>query len=909
MALASGSKFGPYEVLQPLGAGGMGEVYRARDSKLGRDVAIKVLPDIFARDTDRMARFGREAKVLAALDHSNIASIYGLEDSGNTHALVMQLAEGPTLADRIAQGPIPLDDALRIAKQICEALEYAHEKGIVHRDLKPANIKVAADGTVKILDFGLAKAMDTEMTPQDISNSPTLSRMATQAGVLLGTAAYMSPEQAKGKSADRRADIWAFGCVLYEMLTGKMAFPGETVTDTLAAVIRADPDWSQLPRATPTRVQVLLQRCLQKDPKQRIQAIGDARIAIDEILSGAPEAGQVRGAAVPVWRRVMPWALAALLFIALLSLAFVYFRATPAAPATLVRFTVPLPQAKTSALTIPFALSPDGRQLAFEAEGSDGHYGLWIRSLDSLEAHALSGAEFASNDISIFFWSPDSRYIAFSDSGELKKVDVSGGPPQTLCGTLGILVGGTWNPDGVIVFATARAGPIGLMQVSDNGGTATPVTSVDSSRKETFHGFPVFLPDGRHFLYLRGSDAPENSGVYIGSLDAKPTEQSLQRLLANTSQPAYVPPSDGRPGYILFVRDRVLLAQPFDARRLELTGEPVPLAEQLGSFQRYAYFSTSTNGVVVYRTGLGGISHLTWFDRQGRALGTAGDPSAYDTISLSPDGARAVVSRSDDSSNPSNETLWLVDFSRGTSTRFTFGSSSAILGTWSPDGSRIIYASKSAGEYDLYQKLASGVAGEDLLLKSTDDKWLTDWSRDGRFLLYQSTGQAPKGAKEDLWVLPLEGDKKPFLFEGTGPLSDNGHFSPDGHLVAYSSDESGRSEIYVRTFSPATAATSGNTGGKWLISTAGGNEPRWRGDGKELYYIAPDGMLMSVDISESPVFRAGVPKPLFQSPPYSGYVSENHWDVTRDGQRFLFAEQNIQAPFTVVLNWPSLLKK
>ncbi|HTW22927.1 MAG TPA: protein kinase [Candidatus Baltobacteraceae bacterium] len=909
MALASGSKFGPYDIVQPLGAGGMGEVYRARDSKLGRDVALKVLPDIFARDFERMARFAREAKVLAALDHSNIASIYGLEDSGNTHALVMQLAEGPTLADRIAQGPIPLEDALRIAKQICEALEYAHEKGIVHRDLKPANIKVAADGTVKVLDFGLAKAMDTEMTPQDISNSPTLSRMATQAGVLLGTAAYMSPEQAKGKSVDRRADIWAFGCVLYEMLTGKMAFPGETVTDTLAAVIRADPDWSQLPRATPTPVQTLLQRCLQKDPKQRIQAIGDARISIDEILSGAAEAAQVRGATVPVWRSVMPWSVAALLFIALASLAFVYFGETRTAPAGPVRFTIPLSQAKTSTLTIPFGVSPDGRQLAFEAEGTDGRYGLWIRSLDSLEAHPLSGAEFSSNDVSISFWSPDSRYIAFSDSGELKKVDVSGGPPQTLCGITGILLGGAWNSDGVIVFATARGGPTGLMQVSDNGGTATPVTSVDSSRKETFHGFPVFLPDGRHFLYLRGSDAPENSGIYVGSLDAKPSEQSLNRLWANTSQPAYVPPSDGRPGYILFVRDRVLVAQPFDARRLEPTGEPVPLAEQLGSFQRYGYFSASTNGVVVYRTGLGGISHLTWFDRQGRVLGTAGDPGAYDTISLSPDGTRAVVSRSDDPSNPSTETLWLVDFSRGTSTRFTFGSSSAILGAWSPDGSRIIYGSRSAGEYDLYQKLASGVTGEDVLLKSTDDKWLTDWSRDGRFLLYQSTGQAAKGAKEDLWVLPLDGDKTPFLFEGTGSSSDNGHFSPDGHLIAYSSDESGRNEVYVRTFSPATAATSGNTGGKWLISTTGGNEPRWRGDGKELYYIAPDGMLMAVDISESPVFRAGVPKALFQSPPYSGYVSENHWDVTRDGQRFLFAEQNIQAPFTVVLNWPSLLKK
>jgi len=906
MALVSGTKFGPYEILQPLGAGGMGEVYRARDSKLGRDVAIKVLPEIFARDTDRMARFGREAKVLAALDHSNIASIYGLEDSGNTHALVMQLAEGRTLADRIAQGPIPLEDALRIARQICEALEYAHDKGIVHRDLKPANIKVAADGTVKVLDFGLAKAMDTEMTPEEISNSPTLSRMATQAGVLLGTAAYMSPEQAKGKSVDRRADIWSFGCVLYEMLTGKMAFPGESVTDTLAAVIRGDPDWSQLPGTTPSRVRVLLQRCLQKDPKQRLQAIGDARISIDEVLSGAPEAAEARGAAVPAWRRLIPWGVAALLFIALVSLAIVHFAQAPAAPPDVVRFTVPLPETKTAMLSVWFALSPDGRQLAFSSVAADGRIALWVRSLDSLEARLLPGAELSSNGADVFFWSPDSRYIAFGDSGDLKKVDVSGGPPQTLCHMNGVLIGGTWNSDGVIVFGS---GGSGLMRVSENGGIATPVTALDSSRKEIAHGFPVFLPDGRHFIYFRASVAPENSGVYIGSLDAKPAEQNLkQRLLVSTSQVAYLPPSGGRPGYVLFLRDHVLLAQPFDARRLELTGEPVPLAEQVGSIQRYGFFATSSNGVLIYRTGAGGSSHLTWIDRQGRTLGTAGEPGAYDTISLSPDGTRAIVSRSDDPSNPTVETLWLVDFSRGTSTRFTFGSSSALLGTWSPDGSRIIFASNSGGEYDLYEKLASGVTAEDVLLKSSDDKWLTDWSRDGHFLLYQSTGAAKRG-NEDLWVLPLEGDKKPFLFESTGADSDNGHFSPDGHLIAYASDESGRNEIYVRTFSSATTATAATTGGKWLISTAGGIEPRWRGDGKELYYLAPDGMLMAVDISESPVFRAGVPKALFQSPPFSSYVSENHWDVTRDGQRFLFAEQSTQAPFTVVLNWPSLLAK
>ena len=408
MTLAVGTKLGPYEILAAIGAGGMGEVYRARDAKLGRDVALKVLPEAFARDAERMARFQREAKVLASLDHPNIASIYGLEDSSSTHALVMQLVEGPTLADRIKQGPIPVDEALRIAKQICEALEYAHERGIVHRDLKPANMKVTNDDAVKILDFGLAKALEGDASSIDISTSPTISRLATQAGVLLGTAAYMSPEQAKGKSVDRRADIWAFGCVLYEMLTGKMAFSGEAVTDTLAAVIRAEPDWSQLPAGTPVRVRVLLQRCLQKDPKQRLRDIGDARISLDEVLSGAPDpalAGTPR-AASPLWRRALPWAVAALLLLALGPIAFLYFREPAPVPPALSRLEIPLPdQAKLNGI---FALSPDGRQLAFVAAGSDGVQRLWMRPLDSLEARPLLGSE--SPQVPPFFWSPDSRF-------------------------------------------------------------------------------------------------------------------------------------------------------------------------------------------------------------------------------------------------------------------------------------------------------------------------------------------------------------------------------------------------------------------------------------------------------------------------------------------------------------------
>jgi eukaryotic-like serine/threonine-protein kinase len=882
----------------------MGEVYRAHDSKLGRDVAIKVLPDAFARDTERMARFQREAKVLASLNHPNIATIYGLEDSGATHALVMELVEGPTLADRIKSGPISIGEALPIAKQICEALEYAHEHGIVHRDLKPANVKVTSNDAVKILDFGLAKAIEGDVSSIDIANSPTISRMATQAGVLLGTAAYMSPEQAKGKSVDRRADIWAFGCVLYEMLTGKMAFPGESVTDILAAVIRAEPDWSELPAATPARVRVLLQRCLQKDPKQRLQAIGDARISLDEVLAGTPEPSSAAATPVstPPWRRALPWIAAGVLAAAAVLFAFLNFREKPTAPADMVRFTTPLPEKTTAPPIVPFALSPDGRQLAFGANGPDGILRLWIRSLDSLEARSLTGSEMSS--VSLFFWSPDSRYIAFRDGGELKKIDASGGPAQVLCDAKGPVIGGAWSRDGMILFGNVNAG---LMKVPESGGVASPVTTLDPSRKEILHGFPTFLPDGRHFIYWRESKTPEYSGVYVGSLDTKPAEQSLKQLVATTHEPAYVPFSGSGSEELLFLRDKTLMAQPFDAGRLELTGEPVPLAEQVGSAQGYGYFSASTNGVLAFRSDAGAVSQLTWFDPQGKSLGTAVEPASYDTLSLSPDGTRAVVSRSDNPSNPNLETLWLVDFSRGTSTRFTFGSSSATLGVWSSDGSRVIFASNSGGEYDLYQKLASGVTGEQLLLKSSDDKWPISWSRDGRFLLYQSSSR--NVARGDLWVLPLEGDKKPFPFQNSGFNSDDGQFSPDGRWVAYVSDESGRNEIYVRTFSPATAATGSDTGGKWLISTAGGTEPRWRGDGKELYYLAPDNMVMAVEISANPAFSAGVPKALFQAPRYPSFVSENHWDVTRDGKRYLFAAQSTQAPFTVVVNWQAGLKK
>jgi len=903
--MTPGTKLGPYEILSAIGAGGMGEVYRARDPKLGRDVAVKVLPEAFARDAERMARFQREAKVLASLSHPNIATIYGLEDSGSTRALVMELVEGPTLADRIKAGAISADESVRIARQIADALEYAHERGIIHRDLKPANVKVTNDDTVKVLDFGLAKALEGDPLSLDISTSPTISRMATQQGVLLGTAAYMSPEQAKAKSVDRRADIWAFGCVLYEMLTSKVAFPGDSVTDTLAGVIRAEPDWSQLPSVTPMRVRVLLQRCLQKDPKERLQAIGDARIVLNEVLSGAPDLALVgrTEAAVPLWRRALPWTVAALLFVTLAPVAFVHFREKPPAAVEPMRFEIPLPDKVALVQSGTFALSPDGRRLSFAAVGSDGVPRVWIRSLYSVEAHPLPGSE----TIAVVpppFWSPDSHFIAFDAGGKLKKMDVSGGAAETLCELQGVAVGGSWNRDGVVIFGRTTGG---IMRVSANGGTPSPLTTLDSSRGETQHYLPSFLPDGRHFIYLRMSSKPENSGIYIGSLDAKSEEQDKRRLLATNFGAIYAPSSDPSSGQLLFVRDGTLMAQSFDARRLELSGEPATVAEQLASYIASGHFSISTNGILVYRTSSGGgESQLTWFDRQGKVLGAAGERAAYLQLALSPDGKRAVVRRVDVQSSPPKYDLWLVDFSGGTTTRFTFGSASAEYPIWSSDGSRIIFASNPNGVYDIYQKAASGAGDEQLLLKSSETKIPSSVSRDGRLLLYFAND--PK-TKYDLWVLPLTGDKKPFPFLRTQYSEVDGRFSPDGHWVAYASDESGHYEIYVRKFSPEPTAEGSDTGGKWQVSYSGGQEPRWSVDGKELYYLTRDWRVMAVEVGTNPIFKAGTPKLLFQAP---SQPDNTAGDYSIDGKRFLFlapAEQTAQAPFTVVLNWPSLLKK
>jgi Tol biopolymer transport system component len=817
----------------------------------------------------------------------------------------MELVEGPTLAGRIQQGAIAIDEVLSVAKQICEALEYAHERGIIHRDLKPANIKLTSsdklgtNNVVKILDFGLAKALEGEAVPSDIGDSPTMTGMATQAGIILGTAAYMSPEQAKGKPVDRRTDIWAFGCVLYEMLTGRMTFRGETATDILAAVLKEEPDWSHLPAGTPPQIRSLLHRCLKKDGKQRLQAIGDARIVLEEVSSGAPQDDPLGAGAQPAKpsRRWFAWGVAALLSVTLIPIAFLHFREKHSL-AEPVRFQIPLPIGARS-----FSLSPNGRLLAFTATGSDGRNLIWIRALDALEARPLPGTEDAFTPP--VFWSPDSRFIAFQTAGKLKKINISGGPPQTICEIQALVLGGAWSREDVIIFGTD--GP-GIMQVPAAGGVATLLTTIAGS--DEIHVFPSFLPDGRHFVYLR---APENPGILVGSLNVKPEQQSRTPLLTTSVMPVYAPSTDPALGRLLFMRESTLMAQSFDVGRLELVGEPVPVADRVGTVFLSASFSASANDVLAYRVRGGTTTtKLTWFDRTGKVLGRVRDSDAgsytYTDVALSPDGSRVATTLYDPSVPGQSEAIWLLELARSVSARLTFDTSPDIAPVWSPDGRRIAFMGYRAGGLGLYQKAASGAEKEEVLLPPTNSfKLPNDWSRSGQFLLYNV--QDPK-SNADLWVLPLTADGHPSgaptPFANTKFDEQQGQFSPDGHWIAYVSDESGRPEIHVQPF----PVTSGG-GSKIQISRDGGNQPRWQRDGKELFYLSLDSKMMAVDVGSGTEFKAGVPKVLFQAPILNDDAALNslHWDVSADGKRFLVdTVSSSSEPLIVVLNWSVRLK-
>jgi eukaryotic-like serine/threonine-protein kinase len=879
MALQPGTRLESYEVVATLGAGGMGEVYRARDCTLNRDVALKILPELFASDPDRLARFTREAQMLAALNHPNIAQIYGVVESppiagrAMTRALVMELVEGEDLAQRLVRGPIRVKEALTIARQVVDALDTAHERGIVHRDLKPANIKVAPDGTVKILDFGLAKKWEpAQETTSGLSNTPTAFDI-TVSGAILGTPAYMSPEQARGKSADRAADVWAFACLLYEMLTGIKAFSGETATDTLAAIVTAEPDWGALRRDVPPSVQRLLRRCLAKDRRFRLRDAGAVLLELTE----AP-GDRTTPPATPARERWAWVGVTALLAAAGLGTLMSTRRPAAAAPELRVEISTPPTEDELS-----LALSPDGQKIVFAAAAAGGEPQLWLRSLDSSAARPLGG----TNGATYPFWSPDGRAVAFFADNKVKRIDVAGGPPETLVSTSPGR-GGAWNTSGVIVFA-ATDGP--LRRVSEKGGESTPLTRVETPQQLN-HRFPQFLPDGQHFLfYVRG--APEVQGIYVASLDGAPTRRLLD---ADPATPYYTA------RHLLFIRQGALLAQPFDVDRLELNGSPFPVAEPIAvdPVGLGAPLSVAAAGSLAFRTTVGGRrQQLIWFDRKGNEISTVGNPDTATPLhpELSSDGRRVAISRNVNG----NVDIWLLETNRGLLNPFTFDAAVDDFPLWSPDGRQIVFTSNRKGAFDLYRKATAGETGEDLLLSAPNFKSACDWSRDGRFILFRMT--SPETGY-DLWALPIGGDNKPFPIARTNAEERDGQFSPDGKWIAYQSNESGRFEIYLQAFP--------GPGTKSRISTNGGAQVRWRQDSRELFYVALDGQMMAVPIrldSNSQAVEAGAPIALFHTRGVGGAVrgvNRQQYVVSPDGQRFLInalSEESVVAPITLILNW------
>jgi eukaryotic-like serine/threonine-protein kinase len=899
MTLASGTKLGPYEIVGPLGAGGMGEVYRAKDTRLDRTVAIKILPAHLSSDPVRKQRFEREAKTISSLNHPHICVLHDVGQQDEIDYLVMECVEGETLAKRLEKGAIPLAQVLKYGRQIADALDTAHRCGVVHRDLKPGNIMLTPTGA-KLLDFGLAKPAaplsSTVTVTEGTRNSPM-----TEQGTIVGTFPYMSPEQIEGKELDGRSDIFSLGAVLYEMLTGQRAFEGQSQLSVASAILEKEPvPISKIKPLTPPAFEHVVRTCLGKSPDDRFQSARDVRLELQWIDALGSQADIP--APVVVRRRNherLAWAAFATVAVATLTLAIVHFRESPAEQA-LIRLSVLPPDGATfSDPTLTgftrstAAISPDGQRLALVVTVG-GRRSIWVRRLDSLTAQPLPGTEGADGP----FWSPDSRYIAFFAERKLKKIEASGGPAVTLCDAP-VGWGGTWSRNGVIAF-NPFSGP--LYGVPAEGGACTQFTTLDLSGAENNHGFPQFLPDGRHFLYVSYTKTG-NDEIYVDSLDSKLGSKNRKPLVSTNGEAVYTPVGGG---YLLFNRADTLMAQRFNSDRLELSGEPLSVTDpEPGGFGR---FSVSTDGVLVYWAGASAKPRLIWFDRAGKQLGTVGAPGD-DWFSLSPDGKRVAVRR-----GSANTDIWLLNLARGTASRLTFDSADDGSPIWSPDGSRIVFHCTREGKPSICQKASSGVGNEEVLLKSDEYVSSTDWSSDGRFLLLGN--QTPKKNWE-LRVLPLEGDRKPFPFLHRQFNDGWGKFSPDGRWVAYASDEAGRREIYVQPFHPSLgqeAAT--GPGGKWQISTEGGDFPSWRRDGKELFYIAPDHNLMAVQVKTEategrPALEAGVPRTLFDTGTSEAILFP--YAATADGQRFLIntvaaGEQKAQS-LTVVVNWVSGLKK
>jgi len=895
MTLQPGIRLGPYEIAGPLGVGGMGEVYRATDTNLKRAVAIKVLPESLATDAERLARFQREAEVLAALNHPHIAQIYGLEKSGGTTALVMELVEGPTLADRIAQGPIPVDEALPIARQVAEALEAAHEQGIIHRDLKPANIKVRPDGTVKVLDFGLAKAMEpTGTMSPGVSQSPTITSPALMTGVgaLLGTAAYMSPEQARGKAVDKRADIWAFGAVLYEMLTGRRAFDGEDVTDTLAAVVLTEPKWNALPDTLTPGLRVFLRRCLEKNTKQRVADIHDVRLALEgafdadvSTVAQAPSA-----VAQPLWRRALPMAVIAT--VAVLITGFAMRSVWPApTPLPVSRFDYALPEGQqfrnTTRLVVAF--SPSGRHFLYNGSG-----GLYLRTMEELQARLILGTE---DGLTNPFFSPDGETVAYEQSGELKRVSISGGVPIVICATTTALFGASWGPDNRILFGQ----PTGILSVSASGGT--PELVIKAQEGEQLDG-PQLLPDGDSVLFSattgRGATRWDQAQIAVQSL--RTGERTI--VLKGGSDARYLPG-----GHLIYAIGDTLFAVGFDADRLQVNGRAVPVVEGMmrgvtpAVTSPTANYGVSNDGTLVYATGGAPLSFgtLVWVDRNGKAEALSERQAAYRVPRISPDGARVAVAMQDPEGN---EDVWMVDVKRGTHTRLTSDPGLDSMPLWTPDGIRLVFSSQRAGGASaLYWMLADGSGAVEELTKATSNQGATSWLPDSTTLVFYEVGK-------NYDIFTVKPGESPVRFSET-PVEERGPtFSPDGRWLAYSSNEVGQAEIYVTPYP--------GPGGRIAISTGGGRSPRWSSNGRELFYRnGRQMMVVGVELA-SPSIRVGTPRRLFEG----DFVQElegtgaHNYDVARDGQRFLMIAPVAGKPgeearprIVVVEHWLEELKR
>jgi len=881
-----GKTLSHYKVIEKIGQGGMGEVYRAEDTNLSREVAIKVLPEQFTQDPQRLARFEREAKLLASLNHPNIAAIYGLEEADGVRFLALELVPGETLQERVAKGPLPVEEALEVCRQIAEGMEAAHEQGVIHRDLKPANVKVTPEGKVKILDFGLAKAFEAEPPLTDISQSPTLTEEMTRAGVILGTAAYMSPEQAKGKPVDKRADVFAFGAVLYELLTGKRAFEGETITETIAKVLESEPKWELLPENTPWNVRNLLRRCLTKDPHDRLDGIANVRIEIKLALE-EPAAELPTGAASAAQPARQRWVMTVGLVVLALAVGGMatWFFIQPSSPEQpLNRFVTRLspPVVLRTGLSNALAISPDGRHFVYRGVGEGGNR-LYLRSLDDFVDKPIPGTESVSGTP---FFSPDGKSIGFFANNKLKKMSLAGGSPITLCDALSGGRSGDWFANTIVFGATLPSGQ-GLYQVSADGGEPEMLATVNLDEGEEVYGFPEFLPDGKDFLFTIGS----SSGYQTALLSLETGEQKL--LLENARQARYL--STGHLGYGQGATGN-LMAAPFDLDVLEVTGDSVPVVQGVRqSTPGSVDYAISDNGTLVYvpSTSTGGLNRtLVWVDRQGLATPLIEDRQAYGRPRLSPDGQRVAVGVQ----SGANQDIWIYDIGRGTRMRLTVeGNNTSPV--WTPDGTRVTFSSNRDGPQNLYWKPADGSGQAELLLNMNSLNTLipTSWSPDGDTLAFYDTSGA-----RDIWALPLEGDASSFVataFNERSPM-----FSPDGRWLAYVSNESGRDEVYVQPYP--------GPGGKWPISTEGGTELRWSADGRELFYRLGDKMMV-VEVQSEPAFTSGRPQLVFEGPYLTDLFATSNYDISPDGQRFLMIkeEEGQQDQINVVLNWFEELKR